>query len=160
MTDTWQRHAACRGEPTELFFPERGEPTEPARAICAGCPVREPCLQEALTHDTLADIGIWGGTSARERRDLRRQAGGVAAIRETLGLAARGVRYDPAADRTHRCPHCPFRATTRAALHQHKHRHHKPADTRPRGPQPWDEHDDTAAAVLDILTALKNNRAS
>jgi predicted RecB family nuclease len=37
------------------------------RAICAGCPVSEPCLEEALRHD---DAGFRGGLTADERRAL------------------------------------------------------------------------------------------
>lgn len=64
----WHSSAACRGHGNELFFPGRGEGSEPARAICASCPVRDECLAAGMnTHQ-----GIWGGTSERERRRLRR----------------------------------------------------------------------------------------
>ncbi|MGP8149677.1 MAG: WhiB family transcriptional regulator, partial [Acidimicrobiales bacterium] len=69
----WMAQAACRGMGSETFFPERGEPLEPAKAICATCPVREPCLEVALgSMDGGAIPGIWGGTSARERRRMRK----------------------------------------------------------------------------------------
>jgi WhiB family redox-sensing transcriptional regulator len=42
-----------------------------AKAICAGCPVREECLEYAMRWDQLC--GVWGGLSERERRQLRRQ---------------------------------------------------------------------------------------
>jgi WhiB family redox-sensing transcriptional regulator len=65
----WRELAACRGADLNLFFPGRGESAEPARRICARCPVRGPCLDYAvsnrLTH------GVWGGLSERERRALR-----------------------------------------------------------------------------------------
>ena len=38
------------------------------RAICAGCPVSEPCLEEALRHD---DAGFRGGLTEDERRTIR-----------------------------------------------------------------------------------------
>jgi WhiB family redox-sensing transcriptional regulator len=60
-----------------LFFPERGASTTEAKAVCAGCPVTEDCLWFALgaTDDRVPvqKFGIWGGTSERERRRLRRQ---------------------------------------------------------------------------------------
>jgi len=52
-----------------LFFPERGDSTEPAKAVCARCLVRAECLAYALAEHI--QHGIWGGTSERERRRLR-----------------------------------------------------------------------------------------
>jgi hypothetical protein len=52
-----------------VFFPGRGESAEPARQICAGCPVRQPCLDYALSHGITN--GIWGGLPERDRRPLR-----------------------------------------------------------------------------------------
>jgi WhiB family redox-sensing transcriptional regulator len=65
----WQERAACRGADPELFFPERGRSADPARRICARCPVRQPCLEYALGHG-IRD-GIWGGLAERDRRELR-----------------------------------------------------------------------------------------
>lgn len=70
----WMARAACRGKPPEMFFPARGEPIEPAKAVCAGCPVADECLDYAIgsyTDTGLPVIGIWGGTSGRERRRMR-----------------------------------------------------------------------------------------
>ena len=69
---TWRLEAACRGWPQpEVFFPGRGDTNavRAARAVCAGCPVREPCLAFALAEHILE--GVWGGTSERQRRRLR-----------------------------------------------------------------------------------------
>jgi WhiB family transcriptional regulator, redox-sensing transcriptional regulator len=66
----WVQRANCNGIDAELFFPDRGEPTRDAKAVCAGCEVREECLDYAL--ETGQKFGIWGGTSERERRALRR----------------------------------------------------------------------------------------
>lgn len=64
----WQQHAACRGAGPEVFHPGKGQSLDRARELCAGCTVREPCLDYALE----ADIrhGVWGGLSPRERRAL------------------------------------------------------------------------------------------
>lgn len=67
----WLEHAACAGMAPDLFFPARGESSKEAKAICAGCPVRECCLEHAL--DAVEKHGIWGGKSERERRRLRRE---------------------------------------------------------------------------------------
>ena len=49
----------------EVTVIERNAPTEPALAICARCPVRAECL------DAADDDGIWGGTTAVERKPRR-----------------------------------------------------------------------------------------
>lgn len=72
----WRRRAACRDVDTDLFFPngETGDAldqAEAAKAICAGCPVREECLEFALA--TNQQYGIFGGLTDTERRSLRRR---------------------------------------------------------------------------------------
>lgn len=66
----WHTLAACRARPDVNFFPAKGEPAEGARAVCAGCPVTEDCLADAIQHGDTA--GFWGGLSPKERRDLAR----------------------------------------------------------------------------------------
>lgn len=66
----WMRDAACRELPETTFFPSLGEPSEPARAVCARCLVRHDCLAYALEHDERH--GVWGGLSTRERTAMRR----------------------------------------------------------------------------------------
>ena len=75
----WHREAACRGQGTAGWFPARGAPTQPAKAVCHGCPVRSECLAVGLEQPGWGDAGIWGGTSARERRQLRKSPMGDAA---------------------------------------------------------------------------------
>ena len=72
----WRERAACRGEDPELFFPIGS--TGPvlaqiaeAKEVCARCPVREACLDFALS--TGQAYGIWGGLTEDERRSLRRR---------------------------------------------------------------------------------------
>jgi WhiB family redox-sensing transcriptional regulator len=65
----WRRLAACHGTDLNLFYPERGESAEPARQVCAPCPVRQPCLAYALSNRITH--GIWGGLTERERRPLQ-----------------------------------------------------------------------------------------
>lgn len=77
----WRNQAACRGLDPALFFPERGASTAGARAVCRVCPVREVCATEAVTRNE--QFGIWGDTSIRQRRALRREL--VAAVE---GVAA------------------------------------------------------------------------
>ena len=67
----WLERAACAGLDPGVFFPGRGESTEPAKQVCAGCPVRGECLEHALAKGER--FGVWGGLSERERRAIRRQ---------------------------------------------------------------------------------------
>lgn len=67
---SWQAHARCHEVDPEIFFPERGGSSRAARAVCNNCPVQEECLRYALTNRE--QFGIWGGTSERERRKLRK----------------------------------------------------------------------------------------
>jgi WhiB family redox-sensing transcriptional regulator len=48
---TWRKYARCLGADSELFYPasDAEDAAEPAKAICAVCPVREPCLDHAIT---------------------------------------------------------------------------------------------------------------
>jgi WhiB family redox-sensing transcriptional regulator len=75
---SWMADARCRGLETALFYPSEESHADAALAICAKCSVREPCLRYAL--DEREQFGIWGGTTERQRRSLRRRG---AARRET-----------------------------------------------------------------------------
>jgi WhiB family redox-sensing transcriptional regulator len=66
----WIKDAKCKGVPVKLFFPVRGEPSDSAKMVCRGCPVRKECLEYALVLNE--QMGIWGGVSERERRIIRR----------------------------------------------------------------------------------------
>ena len=84
----WRELAACRGADLDLFFPDRGESAEPARRVCARCPVREPCLDYAISNRITH--GVWGGLTERERRALR--SGWVRASRRDRDRAIRPPR--------------------------------------------------------------------
>lgn len=65
----WRDRAACLGLDVELFHdPER---ELDALAVCAGCPVTDPCLEAALTAPVGADVGVLGHTTAQTRRRMR-----------------------------------------------------------------------------------------
>ncbi len=68
-----QPNAACRDRGSDFFFPANCVQLEAARRFCAGCPVSEECLTTALADPSL--LGVWAGTSARERRYLLSQEG-------------------------------------------------------------------------------------
>lgn len=72
----WWAAAACRDESTQLFFPDNRTPVvevERAYSVCEGCPVHDECLIFALRQGDKVH-GIWGGTSERERKRLRKTA--------------------------------------------------------------------------------------
>lgn len=70
--EPWTDGALCTQVDRDLFFPEHGESSKPARRICQRCDVREECLNFALTHGE--KTGVWGGMSARQRSKLLRSA--------------------------------------------------------------------------------------
>jgi WhiB family redox-sensing transcriptional regulator len=80
--ESWQVRAACRGPQAAAFFPpvaaerkeEKQEREERAKAICATCSVRQPCLEYAIR--IRESHGIWGGLNEAERKQLvERRAG-------------------------------------------------------------------------------------
>lgn len=71
MNLSWRQHGACRGVDPDIFYPVTDEEADQAKAICATCPVREPCLEYALANRERD--GVWGGATERERRRLIRQ---------------------------------------------------------------------------------------
>lgn len=67
--ESWTRLALCAGHPDRgAWFPEEGQSSARAKAVCRACPVRAECLDFAL-HSRQFE-GIWGGTTPYERRRL------------------------------------------------------------------------------------------
>lgn len=66
---TWRERAECRDLDPETF--EQGGPD--AAAACRRCPVRRPCLEEAMTplSREVYPPGYWAGTSEHRRGRLR-----------------------------------------------------------------------------------------
>ena len=71
MIAEWQDFANCKGLDPNLFFPEPGDSSRPAKEVCRGCVVRVECLESSLQDGE--KFGIWGGLSEQERRPIRRQ---------------------------------------------------------------------------------------
>lgn len=77
----WQTQAACRGLETLMFYPERhdGAGLRAALTVCNGtktiapCPVREECLEFALSFSREDDqFGVYGGHTPAQRLRVRR----------------------------------------------------------------------------------------
>ena len=99
----WAEDALCAQTDPELFFPDKGGTCAPARRVCARCPVRAECLQDAL--DTGERFGIRGGLSERQRRKLAKRPVPAARCPEHgLDLSGGPVLY-----------HCPGRHSITAA---------------------------------------------
>jgi len=87
----WRSAGACLSADPDLFFPisVRG-PAEKqiarAKMICAGCGVRQECLEFAMTH--VLTYGIWGGTTPEDRQRARRRKRRAAAAAAKRAFAA------------------------------------------------------------------------
>lgn len=89
---SWRRRAACLGAPAELFFEwswsDRREVelegiTE-AREVCAGCPVQEACLADALNRRE--GYGVRAGTTPVQRKRILRRRLDIPAALMYVGL--------------------------------------------------------------------------
>ena len=81
----WWERAAWAGLPTGWSFPNQGESTVVARGVCARCPVRVECLEEALSGRSTKTMGFGearpncsgngsgGRTAPESRRRVREQ---------------------------------------------------------------------------------------
>lgn len=71
----WTHQAACKGLDPSMFFPKTGEMNvlRAAQSVCKTCSVKQNCLNDNLYEE----FGVWGGTSERERRAIRRQRKGA-----------------------------------------------------------------------------------
>jgi len=77
--ESWRDKAKCHGTNPELFFSVAKEDITAAKNFCADCPVKEACLDFAMTSHQ--EHGVWGGMSEKDRRNIsrnRRHIGGVA----------------------------------------------------------------------------------
>jgi len=59
----------CRTTDPEIFFSLSSTDRAIAIALCTECPLRVPCAQYALDHPDLR--GVWGGTTAADRRSFQ-----------------------------------------------------------------------------------------
>jgi WhiB family transcriptional regulator, redox-sensing transcriptional regulator len=90
------RDAACGPGDLDLFYPEPDDQAaeQAAKALCATCPVRQPCLDMALA--TGDQHAILGGTTPTERGPLRRQRQVAHARQLAAQRATAATGIDPA----------------------------------------------------------------
>jgi WhiB family transcriptional regulator, redox-sensing transcriptional regulator len=67
----WMQQGNCKGFPPEVMIPENKSGVDRARKICADCVVKDVCLEYALVNNI--EHGVWGGTSERQRREIKRR---------------------------------------------------------------------------------------
>lgn len=70
MPNHWDRLAACKGMDTEIWFGEDTVYVTKAKEVCAACPVKDLCREEAIR---LHLKGVWGETTDPERETIRRK---------------------------------------------------------------------------------------
>jgi WhiB family redox-sensing transcriptional regulator len=64
----WMAEAACLGSDADFFPTTDGKRAQPAKGLCARCPVREDCLDYAIAaHE---HHGIWGGMTPDDGQNL------------------------------------------------------------------------------------------
>lgn len=123
--DSWRHDAACLTTDAELFFVDSGashrDAVRAAKRICAGCPVRDRCLRDALTAEwgrpANNRFGIWGGLVPAERHQVERCQSGRCAHAEhapaddygrlvvrIAELAGRGMSDTEIGERVRRSP--------------------------------------------------------
>ncbi|MER5200743.1 WhiB family transcriptional regulator [Streptomyces sp. NPDC002755] len=69
---------ACQHQPALFSHEATSTPTaqadiEQATLLCSGCPIATGCLKWALAHPSEACLGVWAGTTARQRTHLRQR---------------------------------------------------------------------------------------
>ena len=80
LDDDFIAQAACRGLPTEWWFPELGmnvlrTPTlKKAKEICSSCEVKQLCYEYGVATDSW---GIWGGVTLNNGYPTAREKGRV-----------------------------------------------------------------------------------
>jgi WhiB family redox-sensing transcriptional regulator len=69
----WIKEGACLPFSPDIFLPEPDDKGAErlAKRICAECIVKSECLSYAL--DNHIKVGIYGGTSPKERRNINRE---------------------------------------------------------------------------------------
>ncbi|MEA2828391.1 MAG: WhiB family transcriptional regulator, redox-sensing transcriptional regulator [Actinomycetota bacterium] len=71
MDLSWRSRGACKGLEPDIFYPVADDGAQEAKAVCAQCVVRQPCLEYALNQRE--HEGVWGGATEKERRRILRQ---------------------------------------------------------------------------------------
>lgn len=116
-TQPWTAQAICPAHNPDIFHPmptDRATERD-AKRICCDCPVNTECLLHALKHDE--PHGVWGGYSARERKDMLRGSKPPPTISPDCGTYAGAKRHYNHGEQT--CPPCRRAAAEHSRRHSH-----------------------------------------
>lgn len=79
----WHARAACRGATPTLFYDPHPVAIAAAKAVCAGCAVRQQCAAHALAAGE--EFGVWGGRASDERPASRHPGAAVSGPSRQIG---------------------------------------------------------------------------
>lgn len=82
MNRDWALDASCRQYDPELWFSDDPEHQAAAKTVCARCPARRSCQDDANRTDDTTAYGIRAGLTGKERTNARRRR-----LREQLAAA-------------------------------------------------------------------------
>lgn len=86
--------ALCAQTDPDAWFPEIGQNADHLRAICARCPGRQQCLDEAMRMEGsvghTSRFGVWGGMTPVERAAMATGERHQPHIVESTGLCLHG----------------------------------------------------------------------
>lgn len=74
VLDTLAKQGACADKDPDMFFPEGKDHlvlVRSAKIVCSDCPLASMCLDYAVN---TKQWGIWGGTTMKERKLLKRES--------------------------------------------------------------------------------------
>jgi WhiB family redox-sensing transcriptional regulator len=69
---SWVEQAKCKEADVKQFFPQREighNVSKTVRKYCEVCPVKQQCLDFAMSQDEIP--GIWGGVTRLQRRSFK-----------------------------------------------------------------------------------------
>jgi len=69
VNEAWMEDALCAQVDPDLFFPEKGASSAPAKSVCAVCPVIAEC--QIFADRQTEHFGILAGQNAHDRKVLR-----------------------------------------------------------------------------------------
>jgi len=73
LLDEIDKHGepVCAQTDPEIWFPDKGEAVAAAKKLCNTCPLKEICLEFAITNQET--YGVWGGLGAKARYKLAKR---------------------------------------------------------------------------------------
>lgn len=70
LTSQWMQEGSCRNTTIFIVLADTKSEKEQSKKVCRDCTVKSECLDYALANN---EQGIWGGTTDKDRRNIKRQ---------------------------------------------------------------------------------------